>query len=86
MQKWPWCSFGKLRDVLTEQCDCDHQLIADAGAAIDLEGNPTRPLHGFVRVVDGDMRLATVIAEDDQEFIPNSVLQYVCEALVESGK
>ena len=72
----PWCSFSRLKQVLTAPgIDCTCDLIAAAGALTDLDGNPTPALYGFTRIVDGDLRLAPVHAHTDDDLITNTELR-----------
>lgn len=81
MQQGPWCSFGKLREILVTKALCEHQVVTLAGALTDMEGHPTPPLHAFVRVVDGELRLGTTCASQDDDIIPHSELRSICGAL-----
>lgn len=82
MQPWPWCSFAKLREVLTRpDVGCTCELVARPGALTDLDGEPTPALYGFVREVNGEMLLAPVAAYGDDDFIPSSVLRSTCATL-----
>jgi hypothetical protein len=82
VQPWPWCTFGKLRATLTkDEFGCSCELLFSEGAAIDLEGIPTPPMYAFVRQHEGAMRLATIAASSDQDFIPNWELRSICVQL-----
>lgn len=57
MQPWPWCTFGRLREILLSvHCNCE--LIVAAGVMTDLNGEPTPALYGFTREVNGELLLA----------------------------
>ena len=81
MQPWPFCSFATLRHVLTTKAGCDCVLVARAGSVIDLNGEPTPDLYGFTRDVDGEPLLAVVAASGDEQYLPFTVIRYVCAAL-----
>ena len=80
MQPWPWCTFGRLREILLSvHCNCE--LIVAAGVMTDLNGEPTPALYGFTREVNGELLLAPVPSYGDDDFIPNHVLRSICAAL-----
>lgn len=47
----------------------------------DLEGNPTPALFAFRKTIGGELRVAFAHSDGDDQFIPATVIRYICATL-----